>query len=84
MSDSAFTPSRSTHDSEFASALRRGATAVRRWLETVGFWAAVVLPLPQIALLVGGLTSASDALAFAALVGLNLVSLVVGRDRYDD
>lgn len=44
----------------------------------VGFWLAVLLPVVYLPLLAGGLT-ASEAIAFVALIGVNAVSLFVGH-----
>jgi len=52
------------------------ATAV---VETVGFWAAVLLPLCHVPLLLAGLSDGSDAVLLAVLVVLRLVSLAVGH-----
>jgi hypothetical protein len=80
MFQSVFSPLESVHDAAHASALRRGITAARRCLGTLGFWAAVSLPFLHIPLLLNGLESSSDALAFGVLVGANLVALLVGHD----
>lgn len=49
------------------------------------FWAAVALPFLHLPLLlVTGLSSRSTGLAFAALVGMNVVALLIGhRHRRD-
>jgi len=82
MSDSAFTPRASKTDRRDASALQQGVSAARRGLMTVGFWTAVVLPFLHIPLLLSGLDSAAELHAFAALLGANLVALLVGH-QYD-
>jgi hypothetical protein len=45
----------------------------------VGFWAAVLLPLCHVPLLLAGLSDGSDAVLLAVLVVLRLVSLAVGH-----
>lgn len=52
------------------------ATAV---VETVGFWAAVLLPLCYVPLLLTGLSDGGDAILLAVLVVLHLISLTVGH-----
>lgn len=52
---------------------------VARPLKRVAFWAAVVLPLLHLFLLATGLDSQSSALAFLALVSLNVVALYAGH-----
>jgi ABC-type uncharacterized transport system permease subunit len=49
----------------------------------VGFWSAIVLPLALFPMLLSGLAS-EHLLPFAALVTVNLVALVVGRDYHRD
>lgn len=48
-------------------------------LRTVGFWAAVSLPFLHVPLLLTGLDSVADTLAFAVLFGLNLLALLLGH-----
>jgi len=59
--------------------LRRAASLVRRQLRIAGFWAAVCLPFLHVPLLVTGLDSTGDAVAFVALLAANLLALVVGH-----
>lgn len=51
---------------------------VRRPLEAVGFWTAVVLPFLYLPLLADGFTG-NDPLAFAGLLALNVVALIAGH-----
>jgi len=76
----------STHDAPLSaedrdrdSTLRRATRAVRRQLRTGGFWAAICLPFLHVPLLLTGLDSTGDAVAFAALLAANLLALVVGH-----
>jgi hypothetical protein len=50
-----------------------------RPFRTVGFWAAVSLPFLHVPLLLTGLDSTADTLAFGALFALNLLALVLGH-----
>ncbi len=52
---------------------------VSRPLRTVGFWAAVSLPFLHVPLLLTGLDSAADTLAFGVLLLLNLLALLLGH-----
>lgn len=61
------------------SAVERGISMMSRPLRTVGFWAAVSLPFLHVPLLLSGLDSTADTLAFAALFSLNLFALVLGH-----
>jgi hypothetical protein len=60
--------------------LRTGLrTAVWRPVTALAFWLAVVLPFLHVPLLATGLDSADAVTAFVALLGLNVLSLVVGH-----
>lgn len=61
--------------SAFARRLRTAA----RPLRTVGFWAAVALPALHVPLLLTGLDTGGEAVAFAALVALNGLALRLGH-----
>lgn len=50
----------------------------------LGFWAAVALPFLHIPLLLMGLETSTDTLAFLGLFALNVVALVVGHPHGDD
>ena len=50
-----------------------------RPLRTVGFWTAVCLPFVHVPLLLSGIASAADAVAFAVLLAANLLALVLGH-----
>jgi len=59
--------------------------AVLAPIEAAFFWAAIVLPFLHLPLLVSGLDSQSAVLAFVGLLGLNVVSVVIGhRHGRDD
>ncbi|MFB6078777.1 MAG: hypothetical protein ABEJ80_07355 [Halarchaeum sp.] len=60
-----------------------GLSALRRPVEALGFWSAVVLPFLYVPLVLSGLESANTWIAFVALVLLHVVSLVVGRGYHD-
>lgn len=53
-------------------------------LEGVAFWTAVVLPFIHLPLLATGLDSASVAVAFAALLAVNVVAVVLGQPHHAD
>ncbi len=52
---------------------------VSKPLRTVGFWAAVSLPFLHVPLLLTGLDSVADTLAFGLLLVLNLLALLLGH-----
>ncbi|RLM57494.1 hypothetical protein DVK02_06940 [Halobellus sp. Atlit-31R] len=65
--------------------LRRGTDAItavaragRRSTETVSFWAAIVLPVTYLPLVVGGLTG-GESILFVWLVALNALAFVFGH-----
>lgn len=59
--------------------LRQAVGLASGSVRAVGFWAAVSLPLLHVALLLRGLESSTDLLALAALLGANLLALLVGH-----
>ncbi|WP_254831649.1 hypothetical protein [Haloglomus salinum] len=67
--------------SGLATAAGRPAVAA---VETVGFWAAVLLPLTYVPLLLTGLSSQQDAMLLAALVVLHLFALSAGHTHNQD
>lgn len=58
------------------------AEALIRPIEAVAFWAAIVLPFLYIPLLFYGLETAGELTVFFALLGLNIVAIVLGN-RYN-
>lgn len=50
-------------------------------LQTVSFWTAVVTPLVYLPLLLTGLQTDVELLAFVALLALNVAGLVVGHSH---
>ena len=52
--------------------------------ETVGFWAAVLLPLCYVPLLAFGLRTGRDAVLLVALVALHLTALTAGHAHNRD
>ncbi|WP_255494073.1 hypothetical protein [Halarchaeum sp. CBA1220] len=56
-----------------------GLALLRRPLEAIGFWSAVVLPFLYVPLVLSGLQSTGTQYAFALLVALHVVALVAGR-----
>jgi hypothetical protein len=70
-------------DSQSTQAPSRVATALRRPLQAVAFWVAILIPLSYPALLFGGM-AASELLLLAALVAANAVALVLGREHRAD
>lgn len=51
------------------------------WLvRAIAFWLAIALPFLYLPLLVGGFEARAEMFAFAGLVVLNLVALVVGHE----
>lgn len=53
-------------------------------VEATFFWTAVVLPFLHVPLLLSGLSTTPETVAFAALLGLNLLALVVGHHHRRD
>ncbi|MFB6134672.1 MAG: hypothetical protein ABEJ55_06760 [Halanaeroarchaeum sp.] len=53
--------------------------ALVRPIEAIGFWAAVAMPFVYLPLLATGLDTPSEGLAFAALVLVHVLALIVGR-----
>jgi hypothetical protein len=79
MSDSAFDSGTPLNLPDYVSALRQGYQSAQYGLRTVGFWAAVSLPFVHLPLLLSGLDSTADLLAFGVLLVSNLVALFVGH-----
>jgi len=61
------------------SPLGRRLRAAAAPLRTVGFWAAVALPALHVPLLLAGLDTTGEAVAFAGLVALNCLALWLGH-----
>ena len=70
--------------------LRRAGRQLRRTLTKVGslvgpparaaaFWSAIALPFLNVALLVGGISTAAETVAFLALLVANALALYVGQ-----
>lgn len=73
-------PSTSTLSGSRASLL---VGMVRRPIEAVSFWVAITLPVLYLLILTGVLTGVT-APEFAALLGLNAISLLVGHGHRRD
>ena len=58
--------------------------AITTPFQMVGFWMAVALPFLHVPLLATGLSNPSETMTFLALLGLNLVALVVGHTHNRD
>jgi len=82
-----FPPSATDHGPVPAQAptlLARLGEELRVAVEAAFFWAAIVLPFLHVPLLLAGVGTSAETLAFAGLLALNLVALVVGhRHRRD-
>lgn len=61
------------------SPFARGLRTVSVPLRTVGFWAAVALPALHVPLLLTGLDTGGEVVAFAVLVALNVLALWAGH-----
>ena len=57
---------------------------VKTTVTSVAFWTAVVLPFLHLPLLATGLDEPPYAIAFAVLVALNFVAVVVGQPHNRD
>ena len=82
MSGALQTPNADTAHSESVALQAAAITSryVRTAVETVSFWAAVVLPLAYLPLVSGGL-AASELLPFVVLLTANLLALTLGHDH---
>ena len=58
-----------------------GIESVLRPIEAFAFWTAIVMPFIYLPLLLTGVETPSEAIAFGVLVAAHVVALVVGR-RY--
>ena len=80
-------PSATDHGSapgEHRAVLVRLRDSVVGGVEATFFWTAVVLPFLHVPLLLSGLSTTPETVAFAALLGLNVLALVLGhRHRRD-
>lgn len=57
-----------------------GAAALRRPLEAVAFWSAVVLPFLYLPLLAYGLETTGQLATFFGLLIVNVLAFVIGHD----
>ena len=57
----------------------RCGSGLKSGLTSIAFWAAVVLPFLHLPLLATGLDDSSVAVAFAVLLVVNVVAVVVGQ-----
>lgn len=71
-------------DAQDASTASDGAALLTNPVRTVGFWSAVALPFLHIPLLISGLETTAQTLAFLALLFVNVLALVVGRQYNAD
>lgn len=53
-------------------------------VEAAAFWSAVVLPFLHVPLLLSGLNSGSEVVAFGLLLVLNVVAIVLGHSHHRD
>lgn len=54
-------------------------TALSRPIEAIAFWTAVALPFLYIPLLIYGLETSGQVLAFLGLITLNVIAFVLGH-----
>lgn len=71
-------------DAQEASTTSDGQSLLTSPVRTVGFWSAVALPFLHIPLLVSGLDTTAQTMTFLALLSLNVLALVVGRQHNAD
>lgn len=80
-------PSATDHGSghrDHRAVIERLLASIVEGVEAAFFWTAVVLPFLHVPLLLSGLSTTPETVAFAALLGLNVFSVVVGhRHRRD-
>ncbi|WP_135820976.1 hypothetical protein [Halostella litorea] len=72
-------PSAETGDERNGRAGRLANAGLATPVRMVSFWAAVALPFLHVPLLATGLTTPSETTTFLALLGLNLVALLLGH-----
>lgn len=70
-------PSTSTNEPDVLSTT---GLSIQRFLKASAFWAAVLLPVCSVIVLVNGLTTPQDYLMLAGFVVANVVALVLGHD----
>lgn len=61
-----------------------GLAAALRPARRVAFWAAVAIPFLLVAMLIRGLGTSADTLAFVSLLAVELLALVVGHPHRRD
>lgn len=62
--------------------LRYGWRAACRGARVMAFWSAVTLPLLYLPLLVAGLQSGTEWLAFGILLGIHVITVFAGRTHH--
>jgi len=80
-------PRMATRPTDISDAVRESGSAIgsglRRPITGAAFWTAVALPFLHVPLLlVTGLSSSSTATAYAVLIALNVLALLVGHPHY--
>lgn len=78
---STMSPSTQVRETLRDSRAARLSALLRRPVEALAFWAAIVLPFVYLPLLVGGFETTTDLLLFAGLIVANVVALLVGHDH---
>lgn len=64
--------------------LSQYGTGLKSGVRTAAFWSAIVLPFLHLPLMATGLESTSVSLAFAVLVALNVLAVIVGQPHRRD
>lgn len=64
--------------------LSRYSTGLKAGVTGIAFWSAIILPFLHLPLLATGLDEPSVSIAFAVLLGLNVLAAVVGQFHRSD
>lgn len=78
---STMSPSTQVRETLRESRVAKVSSRLRRPVEALAFWTAVVLPFVYLPLMLDGFAATSDVLLFGGLVVLNVVALLVGHDH---
>jgi hypothetical protein len=73
-----------TLTSDVLPSLSRYSTGLKSGVTSLAFYTAIILPFLHVPLLVTGLESTSTALAFVALLALNVVAVIAGQPHRSD
>ncbi|WP_136716171.1 hypothetical protein [Halorientalis salina] len=69
-------------ESDRLPSLSRYGTGLKTGITGLAFWSAIVLPFLHLPLLATGLESSAVTMAFAVLLALNVLAVVVGQAHH--